>query len=108
MDHRLRTPRRKNAVRRARAAPASHVGRGGRRPIAAQDLGRPDDPDDVERCARASDRRREIAGNNLDIVVAEEQQFTSRLLHRAVVAFGERTRIVDTDDFVRMTRKKRW
>jgi len=32
----------------------------------------PTTPDDVERCARASDRRREIAGNNLDIVVAEE------------------------------------
>jgi hypothetical protein len=38
--------------------------------------------------------------------VAEEQQFTTRLLHRAVVAFGERARIVDTDDFVWIARKK--
>jgi hypothetical protein len=76
------------------------------RPIVAQDLGCPDDSDDVERCARPSERRREIAGNNLNVVVAEEQQFTTRPLQRAVAASGKRTRIVDTDNFVRMARKK--
>ena len=59
-------------VGRGLRQPAMQEGVAGGRPIAAQDLGCPDDSDDVERCARASDRRREIAGNNLDIVVAEE------------------------------------